>query len=73
MFNLLNAGINPNLDLISFDDLYQGYKAYFKAKGVLEQKTFPIVSKQFFEKFLTNQLSEFIKFEKFVGVEWLQL
>ena len=71
-FNLNNQGINPNLDLISFDDLYQGYKVYFKAKGVLEQKSFPIVSKQFFEKFVSNQFQTYIKFEKFVSSEWLE-
>jgi len=32
----------------------------------------PIVSKHFFEKFLTNQLAMYIKFEKFVSSEWLK-
>ena len=58
-------------DLISFDDLYQGYRNHFKSKGLIEQRTFPIVSKQFFEKYLTNQLTTFIQFEKFVSIEWL--
>jgi hypothetical protein len=71
-FTLNNAGLNPQLDLLSFDDLYQGYKAYFKAKGLLEQKYLPIVSKQFFEKFLINQFQPYIKFDKFVSSEWLQ-
>jgi hypothetical protein len=71
--NVFIAGINPNSELISFDELYQGYKLYFKAKGVIEQKILPIVSKQFFEKFLTNQLQTYIKFEKFVSSEWLQV
>jgi hypothetical protein len=71
--NVFIAGINPNSELISFDELYQGYKVYFKAKGVIEQKILPIVSKQFFEKFLTNQLQIYIKFEKFVSSEWLQV
>ena len=71
--NVFIAGVNPHSDLLSFDELYQGYKSYFKAKGVLEQKTFPIVSKQFFEKFLSNQLQTYIKFEKFVSVEWLKM
>jgi hypothetical protein len=59
--------------LISFDDLYNGYKTYFKAKGAIEQKGYPIVSKQFFEKFLVNQMSEYIHFEKFVSSEWFQM
>ena len=71
-FNLLNIGLNPNVDIISFNDLYQLYKNYFNAKTTIEQKTYPIVSKQFFEKFITNQLTEYIKFEKFVSSKWLE-
>ena len=44
---------------------------YFKAKGNVEQKIYLIVSKQFFEKYITNKLYEFIKFEKFVSSEWI--
>ncbi len=69
--NLVKIGLNPNIDIISFDDLYQSYKNYVTAKSVVEQKVNLIVSKQFFEKYLTNQLQEFIKFEKFVSSEWL--
>ena len=32
--NFFNAEINPQSELLSFDELYQGYKSYFKAKGV---------------------------------------
>jgi hypothetical protein len=67
-----NGNPDNSLDLISFDELYKGYKTYFKAKGVIEQKSLPIVSKHFFEKFLTNQLSNYIKFDKFVSSEWLK-
>jgi hypothetical protein len=70
-YNLVNMGLNPSIDIISFDDLYQSYKNYITAKSVLYQKINLIVSKQFFEKYLTNQLSEFIKFEKFVSSDWL--
>jgi len=70
--NMLKIEIDPDL-LVSFDDLYQGYKIYFKAKGLVEQKIFPVVSKNFFEKFITNQLHLFIKFEKFVTSEWLHI
>lgn len=59
--------------IVSFDDLYQLYKNYVNAKSVVEQNINLIVSKQFFEKYLTNQLQEFIKFEKFVSSEWLTL
>lgn len=65
---------NPNIvQLISFDDLYHGYKTYFKAKSIIECKTLPIVSKDFFEKFLINQLSVYVKFDKFVSSEWFLL
>jgi Tfp pilus assembly protein PilE len=66
-------GLNPNTDIISFDDLYQSYKNYINAKSLVDQKVNLIVSKQFFEKYLTNQLQEFIKFEKFVSSEWLTM
>ena len=62
---------NVNADIISFDDLYQLYKNYIIAKITVEQKLYLIVSKNFFEKFITTQLTEFIKFEKFVSSEWL--
>jgi hypothetical protein len=67
----INAVFNDNIQLIPFDELYQGYKAYFKAKCMLEQKNISIVSKQFFEKFVINQLQSYIKFEKFVSSEWI--
>ena len=69
--NSKNDTTNSKVEIISFDDLYQAYKTYFKAKGIVEQKTYPIVSKQFFEKFITNQLTEYIRFDKFVSSEWL--
>lgn len=71
--NIINTGLSPNVDIISFDDLYQSYKTYFKAKGTVEQKNYPIVSKHFFEKYITNQLTIYIKFDKFVSSEWLQM
>ena len=63
---------NAEQQLISFDDLYQDYKTYFKSKGILDQKVLPIVSKQFFEKYVTNRLTNFITFDKFVSSIWLQ-
>jgi hypothetical protein len=71
--NLLNIEMyTTNLELISFDELYQNYKKYFKAKNMVEQKNLPIVSKQFFEKFISYKLTDYIRFEKFVSSEWLQ-
>ena len=63
---------NSSSKLISFDELYNGYKTYFKAKKVIDQKLYLIVSKQFFEKFLVNRLSQYIQFDKFVTPDWLQ-
>jgi len=31
-----------------------------------------IVSKHYFEKYIASELKQFIHFEKFIGVEWLQ-
>jgi hypothetical protein len=65
------------VDIISFDDLYESYKTYFNAKKMLcmksngEQKINPIISKQFFEKYITTQLTKYVKFDKFVSSEWL--
>ena len=74
--NIINSSFtnlqNSNVDIISFNDLYQSYKLYFKAKGNVEQKIYLIVSKHFFEKYITNKLANYIKFETFVSSEWLE-
>lgn len=70
-FKIVNAGLNPNPDIISIDDLYESYKAISNSKTVLNKKVYPIISKQFFEKYVAEQLKEFIKFDKFVSSEWL--
>jgi hypothetical protein len=67
----LDKELEKEFQLISFDELYQAYKTYLKAKGIIEQRNLPIVSKQFFEKYLLNNLSNYVKFEKFVSSEWL--
>ena len=75
-FNITNSSStnlhNSNVEIISFNDLYQSYKMYFKAKGNVEQKIYLIVSKHFFEKYITNKLANYIKFETFVSSEWLE-
>jgi len=71
-FSLVNMGLNPNSEIVSLDELYQLYKNYFIAKTKVDQKIYLIVSKQFFEKYVTNKLSDYIKFEKFVSSEWLE-
>jgi len=65
-----NYNINKP-ELILIDDLYQDYKSYYKAKEIIDNKSYLIVSKQFFEKFLINQLSKYIHFDKFVSSDWL--
>jgi len=65
------VNIIDTTNLISFDELYQSYKIYFNAKETVDNKIYPIVSKQFFEKFMLTQLSEFVKFDKFVSSDWL--
>ena len=58
-------------DIINFDDLYQSYKKYINAKTIVENKISLIVSKHYFEKYILNQLSDFVQFDKFVSSEWL--
>jgi hypothetical protein len=69
----LEKGLDIDIQLISFDELYQAYKICLKAKGIVEQRNLPIVSKQFFEKYILNNLTKYIKFEKFVTSEWLSI
>lgn len=69
--NVYKLKYSTGVELISIDELYHGYKLYYKAKGTLEQKTYLIVSKHFFEKYLINQLSNYIHFDKFVSSDWI--
>ena len=55
-----NGGIKTISELISLDDMYQDYKVYFKAKGTIDQKNYPIVSKQYFEKFVIKTIFIFL-------------
>ena len=62
---------HSNKELISFDELYKSYKSYYIAKQVVDKQVSPIVSKQFFEKFLIHELQQYIQFDKFVSSQWL--
>ena len=64
--------IKKKNDLISFDELYKGYKSFCQAKQLVDKdkRVMPIVSKQFFEKFVCQELNDYIKYEKFVSSEW---
>jgi hypothetical protein len=60
-------------ELISFDDLYHAYRSYCRATVIVEKTVCLIVSKQFFEKYLLYFLHDYVKFDKFIGIEWLQI
>jgi len=64
--------IKKKNDLISFDELYKSYKSFCQAKQLVDKdkRLLPIVSKQFFEKFVCQELNEYIKYEKFVSSSW---
>ena len=64
---LILSNLETNSDIISFDDLYQLYK---NSKTKLKNNM--IVSKQFFDKYITHKLSQFIKFEMFVSLEYFE-
>ena len=66
--NVIN---HSNKELISFDEFYKSYKSYCIAKQVVDKQVSPIVSKQFFEKFLIHELQQYIQFDKFVSSQWL--
>jgi hypothetical protein len=67
--NIINN--NSNKELISFDELYKSYKSYCVAKQIVDKQVNPIVSKQFFEKFLLHELQQYIQFDKFVSSQWI--
>ena len=59
-------------ELISLDEMYQSYKDFVNANSIIEKKGVLIVSKQYFEKYITNKLEAYIEFDKFVSSNWLQ-
>jgi hypothetical protein len=70
--DIINGIKNVNSDIISLDDLYDAYKSWVKAVSIVEKRTNLIVSKQFFQLFVSNELKEFIQFEKFITSIWFQ-
>jgi len=62
--------VDISQDIISFGDLYNSYKAYFKAKSSVEAKNYYIVNKIYFESFIRSYLSEYILYETFVSIAW---
>lgn len=59
-------------DVVSFDELYQCYIAFFHAKSKAEKQQHLIMSKQFFEKILTTVLEPYLVYDRFVSLdeEW---
>ena len=51
--------IKKKNDLISFDELYKSYKSFCQARQLVDKdkRLLPIVSKQFFEKFVCQELN----------------
>ena len=70
-FNAIDSKIINTMDLIDFDNLYKSYKHYILFNSKLEKKIELIVSKQYFERYLTDKLTNYIKFETFVSSTWL--
>lgn len=68
--NNYKAIIDTSQDIISFGDLYNSYKAYFKAKSSLEVTSYYIVNKNYFEEFICYYLSEYILYDTFVSISW---
>ena len=71
--NYKKSHIHVTHELISFDDLYHSYRSYCRATIIVEKTVCLIVSKQFFEKYLLYFLHDYVKFDKFIGVEWLHI
>jgi hypothetical protein len=59
---------NHKLSLVSFDDLYTLYHNYCSSHSIKF-----VVSKRYFEKFLYFRLSEYIVYEKFIKIEWVDM
>lgn len=62
-----------NLALISFDDVYNYYCNYVFTNALSSNLTNYkfVVSKRYFEKYLYFKLSEYVVYEKFIEISWL--
>ncbi len=58
-------------ETIGFADLYRKYVSYYKGKSIINKTTLLIVSKQYFENYLVANLSNSIKFDKFIYFNFL--
>ena len=64
-----NSSSDGDEKLISVDELYEHYRSYCYAKRTMHEKYTPIISKQYFEKYIQKKLESFIKFDKFVDLK----
>jgi hypothetical protein len=60
--------VNHKLSLISFDDLYSFYHKYCSNNSIKF-----IVSKRYFEKYLYFKFYEYVVYEKFIKIEWINI
>lgn len=58
--------MNHTLSLISFDDIYSYYQKYCDLNSCKL-----IVSKRYFEKYLYYKFADYIVYEKFIKIEWI--
>ncbi len=69
--NNINISDKINEELISFEELYSHYQTFCKNILYKDVNLSFIVSKYYFEKYLSYFLRDYIKFEKFIDILWL--
>ena len=69
IYDLKISLVSETEQLISFDDLYNKYHAYCNANMYVNKSSAFIVSKHYFEKYVFQHLSEFIKFDSFLDLK----
>ncbi len=55
-----------NMSIISFDDIYTHYQEYYNTNSFKF-----IVSKRYFEKYLYYKFTDYIVYDKFIKIEWI--
>ncbi|MFY7731257.1 MAG: hypothetical protein ACOVRN_17190 [Flavobacterium sp.] len=58
--------LHHHLALISFDDLYKWYQGYCEQSALRF-----VVSKRYFEKYMSTKYSDYIVYDKFIKIEYL--
>lgn len=60
--------LQHTMSLISFDDLYAYYQKFVSSNTDMKY----VVSKRFFEKYLYCQCGDYVEYEKFIRVDWIE-